>query len=49
MLYKSHLRDLDQEAKQTQLEAQLPRRSPAWSTVLIAAVVLIGMLAWLIH
>jgi hypothetical protein len=49
MLYKSHLRDLDREAQQTQIQAQLPRRSMPWPTVLIAAVVLIGMLAWLIH
>ena len=49
MLYESHLKDLEHEAEMARLEAELPRRPIPWRAILITAVVLVGMAAWLIH
>jgi hypothetical protein len=48
-LYESHLKDLAREAEMARLEAQLPRRPVPWRAILITAVALIGMAAWLLH
>jgi hypothetical protein len=49
MLYESHLRDLNREAEETQLAAQLLGRRAPWGTLLVVVVVLIGMIALWIH
>jgi hypothetical protein len=51
MLYESHLRELEREAENIQLGAQLPGsdRPAPWRALLVTAVLLIGMIAWLIH
>ncbi len=49
MLYESHLKDLAHEAEMARFEAGLPRRPVSWRAILITAVVLIGMAAWLVH
>ncbi len=49
LLYESHVRDLNREGEVARLEAELPRRPVPWRAILITAVALIGMAAWLIH
>ena len=49
MLYESHVRELDQEAEMIRLGAELPRPPIPWRAIIITAVVLVGMAAWLVH
>jgi hypothetical protein len=49
MLLESHRADLARQAEKARLGAALPSRPVPWRAILVTAVLLIGMIAWLIH
>ncbi len=49
MLIEQHRRELEQEAAQDRLGADLPGRGANWRALAVVAIVLIGMIALWIH